>query len=113
MPVNRWTPAVSVLALCLGLVLIVGSRPAPPAAVLPPAVAAVTTSPAPSSSLSPTDPTATGVPAIPPGYRIKIPRLAIDPPLAGGDIESDTEGQQTPESLACHLPGRALAGGPA
>ena len=107
---NRWTPAVSVLALCLGLVLIVGSRSAPPAAVLPPAVAAVTTSPAPSSSLSPTDPTATGVPAIAPGYRIKIPRLAIDLPLAEGDIERDAERQQTPESFAFHLPGSALPG---
>ena len=107
---NRWTPAVSVLALCLGLVLIVGSRPAPPAAVLPPAVAAVTTSPAPSSTGTPTDPTATGVPAIAPGYRIKIPRLAIDLPLAEGDIERDAERQQTPESFAFHLPGSALPG---
>jgi len=110
MPVNRWTPAVSVLALCLGLVLIVGSRPAPPAAVLPPAVAAVTRSPAPSSSLSPTDPTATPVPAIPPGYRIRIPRLAIDLPLAEGDIERDAERQQTPEDFAFHLPGSVLPG---
>jgi sortase (surface protein transpeptidase) len=110
MPVNRWTPAVSVLALCLGLVLIVGSRPAPPAAVLPPAVAALTTSPAPSSTRSPTDPTATAVPAIPPGYRIKIVRLAIDLPLAEGDIERDAERQQTPEDFAFHLPGSALPG---
>ena len=107
---NRWTPAVSVLALCLGLVLIVGSRPAPPAAVLPPAVAAVMTSPAPSSTRSPTDPTATGVPALPPGYRIKIVRLAIDLPLAEGDIERDAERQQTPEEFAFHLPGSALPG---
>ena len=107
---NRWTPAVSVLALCLGLVLIVGSRPAPPAAVLPPAVAALTTSPAPSSTRSPTDPTATAVPAIPPGYRIKIVRLAIDLPLAEGDIERDADRQQTPENFAFHLPGSALPG---
>jgi len=107
MPVNRWTPAVSVLALCLGLVLIVGSRPAAPAAVLPPAVAAVTTSPAPSAISAPI---ATPVPAIPPGYRIKVPRLAIDLPLAEGDIERDAVRQQTPENFAFHLPGSALPG---
>ena len=104
---NRWTPAVSVLALCLGLVLIVGSRPAAPAAVLPPAVAAVTTSPA-SSAIS--APIATPVPAIPPGYRIKVPRLAIDLPLVEGDIERDAVRQQTPENFAFHLPGSALPG---
>ena len=104
---NRWTPAVSVLALCLGLVLIVGSRPAAPAAVLPPAVAAVTTSPAPSAISAPI---ATPVPAIPPGYRIKVPRLAIDLPLVEGDIERDAVRQQTPENFAFHLPGSALPG---
>jgi len=108
--VNRWTPAVSVLALCLGLVLIVGSRPAAPAAVLPPAVAAVTTSPAPSATLSSSTPTATPVPAIPPSYRIKVPRLAIDLPLVEGDIERDAVRQQTPENFAFHLPGSALPG---
>jgi sortase (surface protein transpeptidase) len=110
MPVNRWTPAVSVLALCLGLVLIVGSRPPAPAAVLPPAVAAVTTSLAPSATQSTSTPTATPVPAIPPGYRIKVPRLAIDLPLAEGDIERDAVRQQTPENFAFHLPGSALPG---
>jgi len=108
--VNRWTPALSVLALCLGLVLIVGSRPAPPAAVLPPAVAAVTASPAPSATVSTSTPTATPVPAIPPGYRVKIARLAIDLPLAEGDIERDAVRQQTPENFAFHLPGSALPG---
>jgi hypothetical protein len=84
MPVNRWAPAVSVLALCLGLVLIVGSRSAPPAAVLPRVVAALTTSPAPNATVAPGKPTATPVPPISPGYRIKIARLAIDLPLAEG-----------------------------
>ncbi len=107
---NRLTPAVSVLALCLGLVLIIGATSAPPAAVLPPAVAAATTSPAPSSTLAPSSPTATPVPAIPPGYRIKISRLAIDLPLAEGDIERDAVRQQTPENFAFHLPGTALPG---
>jgi sortase (surface protein transpeptidase) len=110
MPVNRWAPAVSVLALFFGLVLIVSSWPASPAAVLPRAVAAATTSPAPSATVNPAVPTTTPAPAIPPGYRIKIARLAIDLPLAEGDIERDAVRQQTPENFAFHLPGSALPG---
>ncbi len=100
---NRWVPAASVLALCIGLILIVGLRPAAPAAVLPPAVAAVTTSPAPSRTGSPVAsvPTVTPTPAIPDGYRIKIARLAI---------ERDAVRQKTPENVALHLPGSAIPG---
>jgi sortase (surface protein transpeptidase) len=116
MPVNRWTPGLSVLALCLGLVLIFGLRPtAPAASPTPSAVAAVTTSPSPPPSptaVSPTaSPTATPTPTIPPGYRIKIQRLAIDLPIAEGDIERDTVLQQTPENFAFHFPGTAIPGG--
>lgn len=106
---NRVVPALSVLALCLGLVLIVGVRPTRPDAVLPPVVAAVTTSPAPSSTLTPS-PNATPSPALPSGYRIKIPRLAIDLPLAEGDLERDAVRQETPENFAFHLPGSAIPG---
>jgi sortase family protein len=112
MPVNRWTPALSVLALCLGLVLIVGGlRPAAPAPP-PSAVAAVTASPVASpTTLGPSaTPTSTPVPTIPPGYRIKIVRLAIDLPLAEGDIERDTVLQQTPDNFAFHFPGTAIPG---
>src|SRR5207245_5830972 len=52
--------------------------------------------------------TATPVPTSPPisdGYRIQIPRLAIDLPIAEGDIERDVVVQQTPENFAFHLPG--------
>jgi sortase (surface protein transpeptidase) len=117
MPVNRWIPALSVLALCLGLVLIVGGlRPATPASPSPSAVAVVTVSPpasptAPDPSASPTaSPTATPQPTIPPGYRIKIARLAIDLPLAEGDIERDTVRQETPDNFAFHFPGTAIPG---
>lgn len=112
---NRWAPAASVLALCLGLVLIVGVRPAAPVLAPPSAVAPATTSP-PSSptvntTLSPTvSPTATPVPAIPPGYRIRIPRLAIDLPIQEGDLERDTVRQETPEHFAFHFPGTAIPG---
>ena len=106
MPVNRWTPALSVLALCLGLVLIVGVRPATPVVPTPSAVAALTASPTP----SPTAPTFTPTPAIPPGYRVRMPRLAIDMPIAEGDLERDTVRLQTPNDFAFHLPGTAIPG---
>jgi len=110
--VNRWAPAASVLALCIGLILIIGVRPAAPAAVLPPAVAAATTSPSPSQtgSASASVPTATPTPAIPDGYRIKIARLGIDLPIVEGDLERDAVRQETPENVALHLPGTAIPG---
>lgn len=110
---NRWAPALSVLALCLGLVLIVGLRPATPVvpSASPSAAAAITGSPAPSSTtVSTSSPTATPIPAIPPGYRVKIPRLAIDLPITEGDIERDTVRLETPNDFAFHLPGTALPG---
>src|SRR6185503_1146241 len=112
MPVNRWAPAVSVLALCIGLILLIGLRPAAPAAVLPPAVAEATASPTPSQTGSAiaSAPAATRAPAIPDGYRIKIPRLAIDLPIAEGDLERDAVRQETPENVALHLPGTAIPG---
>jgi len=57
--------------------------------------------------------TATPVTTNPPisdGYRIQIPRLAIDLPIAEGDIERDVVVQQTPENFAFHLPGTAIPG---
>jgi sortase (surface protein transpeptidase) len=113
MPVNRWTPALSVLALCLGLVLIVGGlRPATSPSPTPSAVAAVTASPlaSPTTGSSSASPTATPAPTIPPGYRIKIARLAIDLPIAEGDIERDTVLLQTPDNFAFHFPGTAIPG---
>jgi LPXTG-site transpeptidase (sortase) family protein len=115
MPVNRWAPVVSVLALCLGLVLIFSSWPAQPVSLPRTTVAAVTTSPVPSAALSPaTDatiaPSPTPTRTIPPGYRIRIPRLAIDLPVAEGDVERDTVRQETPENFAFHFPGTAIPG---
>jgi LPXTG-site transpeptidase (sortase) family protein len=49
-------------------------------------------------------------PPIPDGYRIQIPRLSIDLPIAEGDIERDVVVQQTPENFAFHLPGTAIPG---
>lgn len=47
---------------------------------------------------------------IPDGYRIQIPRLLIDLPIAEGDVQRDTVDQQTPESFAFHLPGTSIPG---
>jgi sortase (surface protein transpeptidase) len=113
MPVNRWSPGLSVLALTLGLVLIAGVRPATPVAPPPPqstAVAAVTPSPAPSATALTQSPAATPTPPIPDGYRVKIPRLVIDLPIAEGDIDRDTVRQETPNNFAFHFPGTALPG---
>ena len=111
---NRWTPALSVLALCLGLVLIAGVRAGTSGSPSPSPVTAITASPLPSPtplSLDPrATPTATPTPAIPPGYRIKIARLVIDLPIAEGDIQRDTVLQETPNNFAFHLPGTALPG---
>lgn len=107
---NRWTPALSALALCLGLVLIVGVRPATPVVPPPSAVAALTASPSPSATSPTVTPTATPIPAIPPGYRVKIARLAIDLPIAEGDLERDTVRLETPNDFALHLPGTAIPG---
>jgi LPXTG-site transpeptidase (sortase) family protein len=110
MPVNRWAPALSALALCVGLVLIVGLRPATPAVPSPSAPAATTAAASPTATTVAASPTATPIPAIPPGYRVKIPRLAIDLPITEGDLERDTVRLETPNDFAFHLPGTALPG---
>jgi LPXTG-site transpeptidase (sortase) family protein len=112
MPVNRWAPALSVLALCLGLILIVGLRPATPVvpSASPSAAVATTASSSPTATTVAPSPTATPIPAIPPGYRVKIPRLAIDLPITEGDLERDTVRLETPNDFAFHLPGTALPG---
>lgn len=104
---NRWTPVLSVLVLCLGLVFVAGATLPPSAPILPPAVAAMTTSPVPQRAPGPS---ATPTPPIADGYRIKIARLGIDLPIAEGDLERDAGRQQTPENFAFHLPGSAIPG---
>jgi LPXTG-site transpeptidase (sortase) family protein len=47
---------------------------------------------------------------IPDGYRIELPRLGIDLPIAEGDIERDVVVQKTPENYAFHFPGTAIPG---
>jgi len=96
------------LLLAAGVALVAGSglpragSVAP--VVLPTQSAIVAPSTAPASS-----PPLTNGP-IPDGYRIALPRLGIDLPIAEGDIERDVVVQQTPENFAFHLPGTAIPG---
>ena len=102
-------------ALIVGGLFLVAGRP--PVAFLQPApVASVAVSRAPAVSGSPTSspaaPAATRDPRspIPTGYRIQIPRLGIDLPVAEGDISRDIDQQKTPVDFAFHLPGTAIPG---
>lgn len=83
----------------------------PPVAAPPVAAqtAAVSASP-PARTSETTRPSATRDPRTPiaTGYRIQIPRLGIDLPVAEGDIARDIERQKTPEGFAFHLPGTAI-----
>lgn len=73
------------------------------------AVATATPSAAPSASvLGSAAPAASG--PIPEGFRVRVPRLGIDLPLAEGIVERDIDRQGTPEGYAFHLPGTAIPG---
>jgi LPXTG-site transpeptidase (sortase) family protein len=43
-------------------------------------------------------------------YRIEIPRLGINLPVAEGDVPRDVDNAQTPEHYAFHLPGTSWFG---
>lgn len=94
--------------LVAGLVLIAVDAvfaPRPPLAA--PSPLASLTAPLRSAGASPTrDPLA----PIPDGYRIQMPRLGIDLPIAEGDIARDVDQQKTPEGFAFHLPGTSIPG---
>lgn len=87
-----------------------------------PAPATPASSPTPEPTLATPDPTpepttnVAGV-VVPPqaaiiasGYRIEIPRLGINLPIAEGDVPRDVDRAQTPEHYAFHLPGTAMFG---
>lgn len=108
---RRALPVITGLLLVIvGLGLWLGMSGPGPAAVAVPSPVASSPSPAvsaPGASGSPThDPRS----PIPDGYRIQIPRLAIDLPVAEGDIVRDIDQQKTPEHYAFHLTGTAIPG---
>src|SRR5438105_1988939 len=100
------------LLLAVGVALIAGEAlpragPVAPLA-LPTASAAAPALPTVSPVSTAPVPAAAG--PIPDGYRIRLPRLGIDLPIAEGDVERDVVVQQTPENFAFHLPGTAVPG---
>ncbi len=78
------------------------SPAAPPVAATP---SETTSTPAPTAL-----PAASSPMPIPDGYRVRVPRLGIDLPIAEGVIERDIDQQHTPEGYAFHLPGTSIPG---
>jgi LPXTG-site transpeptidase (sortase) family protein len=108
---DRTLPLVGGAALIVaGVLLVIGLGSGPPGAA--PASPMLGSPAAPPSSASTVSPSATGDPQAPirDGYRIQIPRLGIDLPIAEGDVARDIDQQKTPESFAFHLPGTSLPG---
>lgn len=100
---SRALTVTGLAALALGLVLVLQPASAAPRVTLPLATATATVA-------APASPSTVASAPIPPGYRIQIPRLAIDLPILEGDVQRDTVQQQTPESYAFHLPGTVIPG---
>ena len=112
----RWvTVAAAALLLAVGVALVASggaSRAGPVAPLALPSPSASAT-PSPTQSMAPTLISPTPIPAIgpiPEGYRIRMPRLGIDLPIAEGDLVRDSIEQQTPENFAFHFPGTAIPG---
>jgi LPXTG-site transpeptidase (sortase) family protein len=117
---------VAVALLTAGVLLVAQAPPqlamvgplasASPTPVRPSAPSPTTSVPATSATTSPTvtaTSTVTPAPTVGPiavGYRVQVPRLGIDLPIAEGDIERDAVNQQTPERFAFHYPGTAIPG---
>ena len=103
-PIGRSTLtfALAVGLIFAGILLVAGMGSASPHAPVSSAV--------PSATPIASAPGARAVSPIATGYRLQIPRLRIDLPLAEGDVARDIDLQQTPEGFAFHLPGTAIPG---
>jgi LPXTG-site transpeptidase (sortase) family protein len=97
-----------VLALAAAIALAPSCAPRSGAAG-PSAPSAFATSRPPTPGVTVT-PSPSAIKPIPDGFRIQIPRLAIDLPIAEGVIQRDIDQQQTPEGFAFHLPGTSTPG---
>ena len=114
---KRTLPVVAGGVLILaGILLVAGlgsGSPTAPNVVSTPLAIASTEAPVASAVASASAaPPATRDPRapIPMGYRIQIPRLSIDLPIAEGDVARDIDQQKTPEGFALHLPGTSIPG---
>lgn len=113
MPRSFAVPA-ALLLLAVGIAIVAGGGLPRAGSVAPVALpsASSTATPAPVGSVAPTT-SPTPVPTIgpiPDGYRIQMPRLGIDLPIAEGDVQRDVVIQKTPENFAFHFPGTAIPG---
>jgi LPXTG-site transpeptidase (sortase) family protein len=96
-------------AVLLGLVVLVQGPPGAPASDVATPSPSLATSRPPSPGVT-VAPTPNAIRPIPEGFRVQVPRLGIDLPIAEGIIQRDVEQQQTPEGWAFHLPGTAIPG---
>jgi hypothetical protein len=112
---RSFTVLAGVLLLAVGIALVAGGGLPRAGSVAPLAIP----SPTASATLAPTasgeTPTLPPTPVptlgpIPDGYRVLLPRLGIDLPIAEGDVERDVVVQRTPENFAFHFPGTAIPG---
>jgi LPXTG-site transpeptidase (sortase) family protein len=100
-----------VLLLAVGIALVAGGGLPRAGSVAPLAVPSAYASATPGPTVSAASPTAVPtIGPIPEGYRIELPRLGIDLPIAEGDVERDVVIQKTPENFAFHFPGTAIPG---
>jgi len=112
---RSFTVLAGVLLLAVGTALLAGGGLPRAGSVAPVALPSATASAitGPSASSGSTVVPSTPVPTIgpiPDGYRIGVPRLGIDLPIAEGDVERDVVVQKTPENFAFHFPGTAIPG---
>ena len=112
---RSFTVLAGVLLLAVGIALVAGGGLPRGGSVAPLALPSPSASatPAPSEPTGSPNVTQTPLPTIgpiPDGYRIRMPRLGIDLPIAEGDLYRDTVQQQTPENFAFHFPGTAIPG---
>ena len=108
---RSFTVLAGVLLLAVGIAVIAGGGLPPAGSVAPVALPSATPSPTASADSQTASPTpASTIGPIPDGYRIELPRLGIDLPIAEGDIERDVVVQKTPENYAFHFPGTAIPG---
>jgi len=112
---RSFTVLAGVLLLAVGIAIVAGGGLPRAGSVAPVALPSVYASATPAATASANATTAPPTPVptigpIPDGYRIEVPRLGIDLPIAEGDIERDVVVQKTPEHFAFHFPGTAIPG---
>lgn len=106
-----FTVLAGALLLAAGAALILGGGAPRAGSVAPLAAPGASSSWTLAPTASPVSPKpAATIGPIPDGYRIQLPRLGIDLPIAEGDLERDVVVQQTPENFAFHFPGTAIPG---